>query len=661
MRDSETMGPGYGPDDGLGLAALDALPAHIAVVDAQGTIIAVNRAWLQFARDNGDPEPARVARGASYVDVCRRAAGPEQADAELALRGLEAVLRGGRPSFAMEYPCHSPTEQRWFLMHVVPLRQGPGGAVVSHFDVTARRAAEQALRQAKDYAEHILDVAGTIFVVLDPAGRVTKLNRKGCEVLGYGEAEALGRDWFETFVPQRLRAEVRRVFGHIVDGELPLVEHYENPICGRDGRERLIAWHNTSLQDADGRIVGILSSGNDITEERRAIEALREADQRKDEFLAMLGHELRNPLAPIRNAAHVLRRLLPPGVEQRRALDLIDRQVATMARLVDDLLDVARILRGVVALRRETLDLATVVRRALEVAEARMRARSHRLTVSLPAEPLWVEADPVRLTQVIVNLLDNAAKYTDEGGHVWLSAERQGTQASIRVRDSGTGIAEGLLPRIFEPFEQGARTLDRAQGGLGIGLALVRRVVEMHGGRVEARSPGPGQGAEFEVWLPLSASGPAPEAATPPAPAPTPGPGLRVLVVDDDDAVAESTAALLRLEGHEVAKAASGPQALEVARRFQPQVALLDIGLQGMDGYALAAALRRQTGGTPGLLLVAVSGYGHDAARDRSRAAGFDLHLVKPVDPDELIAVVARHAATPPTAAPPEGGAQPGP
>jgi PAS domain S-box-containing protein len=663
MRDTGPPSPGQAPepDHALGLAALDALPAHIAVLDATGTIVAVNRAWLQFARDNGDPRPQSLARGANYLDVCRRTAGPEADEAQHAAGGIEAVLRGEQASFAMEYPCHSPSMQRWFLMHVVPLQPGPGGAVVSHFDISARRSAEEALRQSKEYAEHILDVAGVIFVVLDREGRITKLNRKGCEVLGCTEAAVLGQGWIEVFVPQRLRAEVHRVLERVLAGDLADATHFENPVCARDGQERLIAWHNAVLRDSHGAIVGTLSSGDDITDERRALEALRETDRRKDEFLAMLGHELRNPLVPLRNAVQVLRRLVAPGDPQRWALDLIDRQVATMVRLIDDLLDVSRVLRGLVTLRPEPLELGEVVRRALESAEPLLAARGHQLELGLAREPLRVDGDPVRLAQVIVNLLDNAAKYTDAGGRVWLTVERHGAEAAIRVRDTGMGISPSLLPRIFEPFEQGARTLDRAQGGLGIGLALVRRVVELHGGRIEAHSPGPGQGAEFLVWLPLAEPA-APVRQAEPAPSPAAaGPGLRVLVVDDDPAVAESTAVLLQLDAHEVATAASGPEALALAATFHPQVALLDIGLKGMDGYELASRLRRQTPGHEGLLLVAVSGYGHAAAVSQSITAGFDLHLVKPVPPEELTAVLARHAAALGDRGQPAGGRDPVP
>jgi len=297
-----------------------------------------------------------------------------------------------------------------------------------------------------------------------------------------------------------------------------------------------------------------------------------------------------------------------------------------------------------VTLRRAPVDLGGVARDAIEAAQPLLAARGHRLAVSLPSSAVRVDADPVRLAQVIVNLLDNAAKYTEPGGQIWLTVAPRDAEAMVQVRDTGMGISEDLLPHIFEPFAQGARTLDRAQGGLGIGLALVRRVVGLHGGRVEARSPGPGQGAEFTVWLPLSTH--QATAGTPAAPVADPmGRRLRVLVVDDDTAVTESMVVLLRLEGHEVVSATSGPDALALAAEFHPQAALLDIGLKGMSGYDLARQLRLQAERDQRLLLVAVSGYGHETALTESKAAGFDLHLVKPVPPNELSAVLARHAA----------------
>jgi signal transduction histidine kinase/CheY-like chemotaxis protein len=367
--------------------------------------------------------------------------------------------------------------------------------------------------------------------------------------------------------------------------------------------------------------------------QRRADE-LADADRRKDEFLAMLGHELRNPLAPIRNAVHLLRRLAASDPNLRQPTDLIERQVQAMTRLVDDLLDVSRITRGKIQLRREPVDLAAAVTRGVETARPLIDAHGHVLTVTLPPEPIRLEADPTRLAQVIGNLLTNAAKYTEQGGHIGLTVERRPGEAAVRVRDDGVGIPAALLPQVFDLFAQGDRSPARSEGGLGIGLTLVKNLVEMHGGRVEARSEGPGQGSEFVVRLPLPDEQ-APNEGEAAAGGRRPVPPRRVLVVDDNVDAAESLATLLRVDRHEVRTAHDGPTALEEAATFRPEVVLLDIGLPKMDGYEVARRLRGQDGFQKALL-VALTGYGQEEDRRRAAAAGFDAYLVKPADPAAL-------------------------
>jgi len=371
----------------------------------------------------------------------------------------------------------------------------------------------------------------------------------------------------------------------------------------------------------------------------RANEALREADRRKDDFVTMLAHELRNPLAPVRNAVQMLKM---PGLSRdaaRDACEMMERQVVHLVRLVDDLLDVSRITRGVVELRREHVDLAAIFAGALEAARPVFNARGHDATVSVPPEPIMLDADPVRLAQVVTNLLVNAAKYTPVTGRIWLTGERDGSDAVIRVRDSGAGIDPEFLPRVFDLFSQADRSLARTRGGLGIGLMLVRRFVEMHGGTVTASSPGIGQGSEFVVRLPalpadvLEIEGPK-EAALPAA-----GPSRRVLVVDDNVDAAESSAFLLRFAGHEVEVAHDGEAALSAVRNFRPELVLLDIGLPGLNGYEVARELRSRPEGE-GVILAAVTGYGQDDDRRRARDAGFDYHLTKPLDPETLTAFV---------------------
>jgi len=373
---------------------------------------------------------------------------------------------------------------------------------------------------------------------------------------------------------------------------------------------------------------------------QRRAEELAEADRRKDEFLAMLGHELRNPLAPIRNALQVMRVLGLADSQLQWARDVIDRQVRQLARLVDDLLDVSRISRGKIPLKLAAVELTEIIERAVESSRPVLEARRHELAVVLPRDKVWLEADATRLAQVLANLLNNAGKYTEQGGQIRLMAERQGEEVVVRVSDNGMGIAPHMLPRVFDLFAQADHTLDRSEGGLGIGLTLVKCLVKLHGGSVEAISAGLGKGSEFVVRLPVpravtghSVNG------TPPA-AKAAAPGRRILVVDDNGDAVDSLALLLSLQGHEVRTARDGPAALEVAAVFRPEVVLLDIGLPQMDGYEVANRLRGQVG-LKKVLLVAVTGYGQEEDRRRTAEAGFDAHLVKPADPAVLIRLLA--------------------
>jgi PAS domain S-box-containing protein len=393
----------------------------------------------------------------------------------------------------------------------------------------------------------------------------------------------------------------------------------------------------------DGHLVRVWGTQLDITDRKQLEEELRRraeelvaADRRKDQFLAMLAHELRNPLAPIRNSVELMRQAenLDPSFQSSR--EMVERQVKHLARLVDDLLDVSRITHGNIRLRKETLDLGTILERAVDANRPLIEARNHTLTVQLPSEPVRMEADPTRLEQVFSNLLNNAAKYTMPGGRILLSAGLEGDEALVRVRDTGIGVPPDVLGRVFEPFVQSDGSLARSEGGLGIGLTLVRSLVEMHGGSVEAHSPGLGQGSEFVVRLPARAAIPSewPGAEIEPEP-PAAGRGVRVLVVEDNVDAAESLAALLRLWRHDVQVVHDGLEAIEAARRQQPEVVLLDIGLPGLDGYQVARKLRDEVG-LDHALLVAMTGYGQPEDRRRSREAGIQHHFVKPVEPDVL-------------------------
>ena len=380
----------------------------------------------------------------------------------------------------------------------------------------------------------------------------------------------------------------------------------------------------------------------EIVRSREAEEELQDANRRKDEFLAMLSHELRNPLAPIRNAVEVIRRLAPPDPKLTMARDVVDRQVTLLARLVEELLDVSRISQGKIALKKEPVDLARIIAHSVETSRPLIDARAQALSVAVPAAPVWLSADFARLSQVVSNLLNNASKYTGEGGRIELTASAEAGEARIVVRDNGAGIEPQLLHKVFDLFVQGERALDRGQGGLGIGLTLVKRLVELHNGRVDAASDGPGRGAIFTVTLPcIAAVEPQRQDQQYPVPKSSEVYGRRVLVVDDNVDAAESTAAFLRLEGHEVKAVHDGLQALASLKVFDPHVVVLDIGLPGLDGYAVARQLRSR-GDTSHVLLVALTGYGQKEDRSKAAEAGFDYHFVKPADPRDIQTAIER-------------------
>ena len=365
---------------------------------------------------------------------------------------------------------------------------------------------------------------------------------------------------------------------------------------------------------------------------------------RKDEFLATLAHELRNPLAPIRNALQILKmpQLEAQTVELSR--DMMERQVYHLVRLVDDLLDVSRVMRGKITLHRERVELASVVARAVETAQPLIASQGHELTVRLPEESLLLDADPVRLAQIVGNLLTNSAKYTEPNGRIWLTAQREGNETVLRVRDTGIGMEPEMLSKIFDLFVQVDHAATRSQGGLGIGLTLVKNLVEMHRGTIQAYSEGLGKGSEFVVRLPLMIdadreSPVEPEGAQPQQLVSVSG--LRLLVVDDNKDAADSLAMLLRLRGHEVQVAHDGPAALEMVKDYCPEMIFLDIGMPGMDGYEVARQLR-QMSGLEHVVLAALTGWGQKEDRRRTREAGFTFHLVKPVDPDGLEKLLAK-------------------
>ena len=398
--------------------------------------------------------------------------------------------------------------------------------------------------------------------------------------------------------------------------------------------------HANPIRDEQGRLCGAVNVLVDISDHKAAEEALRTASRYKDEFLATLAHELRNPLAPLRNAVQILNLKVPRSPETTTALAVIDRQMKQMTRLIDDLIDLSRITRNKIELQRRLVRLADVVHGALETSQPLIEAGGHRFTLTMPGEPIRLEADATRLAQVVSNLLNNAAKFTPRGGHITLRIERDGDDAVLRVRDTGIGIDPEALPFIFEMFAQADHSLERTHAGLGVGLTLVRRLVELHGGTVEARSEGRDHGAEFIVRLPAACKSGAKQGADSRSVYDAPRTVLRILVIDDNIDAATTLAALLGMHGHEVRTAHDGLQALDVLKTFTPDVAILDIGMPKMNGYAVAARIRESMGEARPLL-IAVTGWGQEEDRLRSKAAGFDHHLVKPVEPAALMALLS--------------------
>ncbi|HSQ65578.1 MAG TPA: PAS domain S-box protein [Polyangiaceae bacterium] len=501
-------------------------------------------------------------------------------------------------------------------------------------DITERKRSEEALRasEAQLAALYEHNPAGVLLSELE-TGRFLRVNETFERVLGYTREEAVGHTMAELGMVASTE-EREQVIRGLREGKI--YTNREMTVRAKGGRPVVVLASAQLLEICGKRC--IVNAVIDVTERKAAEDTLREADRRKDEFLAMLSHELRNPMAAISDAVHLMavRGLGEPKLERARAA--AERQVRHMARLLDDLLDVARVTRGTIVLRPQEVVLDDIVETALDTARTAIEAKGQVLFLSLPQEPLRLHADPARLAQVVANLLDNATKYTPAGGHIQLSAERAGDEAVLRVRDDGMGIPAGLLPQVFDLFTQGERSPGRSDGGLGIGLTMVRRLVELHGGRVEAHSDGPGKGSEFVVHLLLQGATPDVRGsgrATPSVEVGASSSAKRVLVVDDVADTADLLAELVEVEGHEARIARSGSAAIELAAAYHPDVVLLDLGMPGMDGYEVARRLREKQGGER-TTIIAVTGYGQDKDRERTRAAGFDHHLVKPVDVDVL-------------------------
>jgi PAS domain S-box-containing protein len=527
---------------------------------------------------------------------------------------------------------------------ISPIKDSAGvvvGASKIARDITDRKRTEEERENFVRLIESSPDFIG----MCDLEGVPFFVNRAGLDLVGLDDLDAARHAPVASFFfPEDRHRMMHEFFPSVLEhGHGEVEVRFRN---FKTGEAHWMAYKVVTLPDANGRPIGFGTVSQDVTERKRLADDLRrlaadlsDADRRKNEFLAMLAHELRNPLAPISNTVKALRR---GGIDQetvRVSSELLQRQVGQMSRLVDDLLDMSRITRGKIELRRARVELAPIVEHAVEVVRPMFRTLNHELTVALPAQPVYLNADRERLTQVVGNLLNNAGKFTDRGGHVWVTVELDGDQAVIRVRDTGIGIQAEQLPRVFQMFAQVDTSLERSRDGLGIGLTLVKTLVELHGGTVEARSEGPGRGSEFSVRLPaLSKTAEAKTVSDASGPLQTAR--LRVLIVDDSEDGAESMAMLLQFVGHETFKAHDGVAALEAAARLRPDVVLLDIGLPRMNGYEVCRRIRQEPWGRT-VTIVALTGWGQEEDRHRSQEVGFDAHMVKPVDVDALMKLLA--------------------
>jgi PAS domain S-box-containing protein len=547
---------------------------------------------------------------------------------------LEAARRDGR--FEDEgWRIRKDGSRFWANVIITAVRNEAGeiaGYAKITRDLTEHRLRDEQLRLSEESLHLLIEgVRDYAIFMIDPHGIVVTWNAGAEHIKGYKAKEIIGRHFSLFYPPDDTAAgKPARLLNEALTSGRAEDEGWR---IRNDGSRFWADTIITVLRDDQGQLRGYAKVTRDLTDRRR-IQALEESGRRINEFLAMLAHELRNPLAPIRNAVSVMQQ---PGVSSQQlawSRDVIDRQVTHLAHLVDDLLDVSRITTGKIVLRNDVIDLRDVIERAIEAVRPFIDARKHHLSTTTPGRPVQVAGDLTRLSQIVLNLLNNAAKYTHEGGRIAVALTDDDEHAAITVSDTGVGIPGDLLPKVFDLFAQGERTLDRADGGLGIGLTLVQRLVEMHGGTVRAESAGRDHGSSFTIRLPLRREQ---VDRTPPRPTieRSPSDSGRILVVDDNVDSAETIAMLLQISGHETLTAFDGASAIEMARKHHPDVVLLDLGLPEMSGFEVAEQLR-QARGLERMVLIAMTGYGQDEDRRRTAEAGFAQHLVKPADPTTL-------------------------
>ena len=558
-------------------------------------------------------------------------------DAKQLTTEIRRCLREGRREYDNEFRILLPDGSRRWLRGMARFIYDQAGhpmrMIGVNVDIDGRKRVEQALRQTEEQFRTLADNMSQFAWMADDQGWIFWYNRRWYEYTGTTFDQVKGWGWTRVHHPEHVERVVARIQRSWDTGE-PWEDTF--PLRGKDGEYRWYLSRANPIRDANGRVVRWFGTNTDVTSQLEAEEALREAGRRKDEFLATLAHELRNPLAPLRNMLEILKQSDNEPVLLHKARETMERQLTQMVRLVDDLLDVSRITRNKLSLQKKPIDLESIVSQAIETCRPLLDRHRHELSVTLPPEPVWLHGDAVRLAQVFGNLLNNACKYTPPGGRISLIARIDGDDAVVSVKDNGVGIPERMLSNIFDMFTQVDRSLERSTGGLGIGLTLVQQLVRMHDGQIEVSSDGPGRGSEFTVRLPVGRNVPA-EVPEPNSSVPGPAPGRhRILVVDDNKDSADSLAMLLKLTGHDSHVAHDGLQAVEMAERLQPGVIVLDIGLPGLNGYDACRRIRERAWGRE-VVMIALTGWGQEEDRKRSKEAGFDYHIVKPVDHVELM------------------------
>jgi PAS domain S-box-containing protein len=559
---------------------------------------------------------------------------------------VRRAIEAGEP-YEAEYRFRSGDGIRWVLSRGV-VEYDYDGKPVSFagvlIDITDRKLAEQEqTRIAENLArlsrvhDTVLSATDDFAFIFDRQGRFQYANRRLLDVWGKTADQFVGKTCAEVGYQQWHHELHMRDIERVLHTRRPV--RGEVAFTGANGASAVHDYILSPVLDPDGEVEVIVGTSRDVTERKRAEEALREADRQKNAFLAQLAHELRNPLAPILNATQIFRSGQTPR-DTAWASGIIDRQVHHLTRLIDDLLDISRISRNRLELRRERTELREIVHNAVEVSRPAIEQKRHRLVVSMPQQPLWLHADPARLTQAVMNLLINAAKYTDPGGQIELAAALEDKHLVIRVRDNGIGLEGAVLPKVFDMFFQADSSLERSQGGLGIGLSLVKSIVQLHGGTVEAASAGVGLGSEFAIRLtPQSDPTAQPAASTRGQDTVSAAAARRVLVVDDNRDAADSLAIFLQTVGHIVHVSYDGESALKAADELEPDVAIIDLGMPRMNGYEVCRRIRK-TGWGKRALLIAQTGWGQDEDKRQTREAGFDSHLVKPVDPMAIMRLI---------------------